>query len=577
MKKSVLLASLILLVVGLTVGVSQAQEKSYSASRFDVNLAVEEGGSVLVTETVVFDFVGGPFTFVFREIPTDHTDGISVLETSVDDVFYPVGENPGQVEISTGNPLRLTWHLEPTSNAARTIILTYRADGVVRQASGSDELQWQSLPDRYEYFIGESRTVVGYPPTTAMISEPVVTAGKATISQSINQVSFSAQSLEPNSPLVFKLQFEPRSLITAQPNWQVEQEALAVERDAAMRATPYWIAIAILIFGAGLIPMIAYYRRSKPPAVESTMTVLEAPGNMPPAMAGWLAQGGANTNWSHAQGTMFRLAERGVLIFEELTDKKWYRSQDFAVRQVDYLPDLLAHEDALLAMMYEEKEGRSTVIKLSDLSKKISGSSWKKFREALRADMKFAAYISVSRWRVRQRFIRLGGTLLALGLLGIFGSILLEILTESLGFFRPLVVAAPVTLLGIAAIMLGSSLSIMSDGGLETAAVWRRFKVFLKDVSRGRQAVDSPTMFENYLPYAAGFGLLLQWAKHFHEEGWTETPPYFQVMPSTTGPGNMSAFVSFTAATASSGGSASGSSAGGAGAGAAGGGASGAG
>jgi hypothetical protein len=36
--------------------------KEYSADRFDASIAVQEGGSLIVTETVTFKFVGGPFT-----------------------------------------------------------------------------------------------------------------------------------------------------------------------------------------------------------------------------------------------------------------------------------------------------------------------------------------------------------------------------------------------------------------------------------------------------------------------------------------------------------------------------------
>jgi len=117
----------------------------------------------------------------------------------------------------------------------------------------------------------------------------------------------------------------------------------------------------------------------------------------------------------------------------------------------------------------------------------------------------------------------------------------------------------------------------LSDVGAETAVTWKEFNNYLKAVSKGKQAVDSPTMFEKYLSFAAAFGLLQQWTKHFEKEGWTETPAYFHVLPTTTGNQSMMLFVWMSAATHSSGGSAAPSGAGAAGAGAAGGGASGAG
>ena len=321
------LSVFLLTVLLLTAAVAGAQEKSYSAGRFDVDMVVEDGGSVLVTETIDFDFVGGPFTFVFRDLLTDHTDGITVLSTSVNEVPYSSGENPGQVEIRAGNPMRITWHLEPTSNSSRSIVLTYRADGVLRQANGSDELQWQALPDSYEYFIGQSRTVVDYPVTTAQVAEPFLLAGTAVLSQSENQVTFSQQNLQPNTPFVFRLQFEPGSLISAPPNWQAEQAAAAAERDEIMAQLPYWIALGLLIFGAGIVPMLVYYRRNSPIPVESTMTVLEAPSDLAPAMAGSLVYNGADASWNQAQGTMFSLAERGGLQFEELPEKSGSRGR----------------------------------------------------------------------------------------------------------------------------------------------------------------------------------------------------------------------------------------------------------
>jgi uncharacterized membrane protein len=133
-----------------------------------------------------------------------------------------------------------------------------------------------------------------------------------------------------------------------------------------------------------------------------------------------------------------------------------------------------------------------------------------------------------------------------------------------------------VAFLGVVGLLFGGSLTPLSDVGTETAVTWKEFSNYLKAVSKGKQAVDSPTMFEKYLPYAAAFGLLHPWAKHFEKDGWTETPAYFHVLPTTTGNQAMVAFVAMSAATNSSGGSAA-AGAGAAGAGAAGGGASGAG
>jgi uncharacterized membrane protein len=138
-----------------------------------------------------------------------------------------------------------------------------------------------------------------------------------------------------------------------------------------------------------------------------------------------------------------------------------------------------------------------------------------------------------------------------------------------------MVPAASLFLLGLVGVIAGVALSPLTDEGATVAAGWKQFADHLKEVSRGKAAVSGPQMFQRFLPYAAGFGLLQAWAKWFQKRGWTELPPYFTAL-SQADDGGVSAFVAMAAATSTSGGSAAGG-AGGAGAGAAGGGASGAG
>jgi hypothetical protein len=86
--------------------------------------------------------------------------------------------------------------------------------------------------------------------------------------------------------------------------------------------------------------------------------------------------------------------------------------------------------------------------------------------------------------------------------------------------------------------------------------------------------VTRPDIFTLYLPYAAGFGLLQNWARHFQREGVTAAPAWFHAAAAAGEDGSMAAFVAMSGSASSSGGSAAGAGAAG---GAAGGGAAGAG
>src|SRR5690606_17986452 len=131
---------------------------------FDVDVVVREDGSLAVTETVVFEFAGAPFTFVYRELETERTDGIHNIGAAVDGRALPEGDAAGQVEISGSDPIRVEWHLEPFSDQVRTFTLEYEMLGVVRQEEGADLLIYQPLPDDFEYSIDNSTIAIEYPP-----------------------------------------------------------------------------------------------------------------------------------------------------------------------------------------------------------------------------------------------------------------------------------------------------------------------------------------------------------------------------------------------------------------------------
>ena len=562
--RKLMFSVLFLSVFLLGAGTAAAQEKSYSADRFDVDIAVQEDGSLLVKETVVFNFVGEPFTFVFRELPTDLTDGITVLSASVDGRTYPHGTNAGQVEVEDGRDIRVTWHLEPTANVSRTFVLEYQVFGVVQQTGGVDLLRYQPLPDEFEYSIASSTVTVTYPSTAVLQNPPTLTAGNAQLNDDQNPVTFVNQTIDPNETLVFEMAFEEGTLISAPPAWQTrqaEQNALA----------PIWIGAGLLILVAGIIGSILLWRSHQPKMKSGTAVLYQPPNNLPPAIAGALNGNAANASWSNALATLFDLADRGVLSIEELDDKKWYRSQDFAIVLKQEPTDLRPHEQGLLNLLFESKKGRQTAVKMSKLSSAISGKRWKKYTEPLKAELKAAGYIDQARKTRRQWII---ASSLVIFFLGLIALIAMPVVLNNLYGVWPVAISISLFIVFAMLISVGSSLTILTDEAKRMANEWQSFYQYLKDVTRKKAAVGSTEMFSQFLPYAASYGLLHQWAKFFQKEGWTTLPPYFQAL-SRSGEDGMAAFVAMTATSASSGGSAAG--AGGAGAGAAGGGASGAG
>ncbi|HMT21684.1 MAG TPA: DUF2207 domain-containing protein, partial [Promineifilum sp.] len=276
--------------------------KSYRAERFDVTVDAQSDGSLLVNEAVTFNFTGGPFSFVFREIPTDHTDGITEIVAGVDGVAWPRGTGPGEVEISDGNPIEVVWHLPPTANTTQTFTLSYRPLGVVRQGDERDILDWQALPDEYDYAIGAGEITFTYPAGASLAGQPEVLSDNGErwrYEQSEGSISFFAEDLEPGDPFVARLPFEAGSFTSAAPNWQAQQEA------QNSRAWIWFVAAALILIGglAVLFIKTRSYVRSIPKA---TTYLYKPPLELSPAIAGFLTNAGVG--WHQGLATLFDLA-----------------------------------------------------------------------------------------------------------------------------------------------------------------------------------------------------------------------------------------------------------------------------
>lgn len=562
-----LLAYLVLLAVALLVLAAPvvAQDKDYYATRYDVAATIEEGGDLLVTETVEYTFSGEPFTFVFRELETEFTDGVTIVEVAMDGQPLPAGTGPGQVEISGE---RITWHMAPAVDESHTFTLVYRLHGVVRQGEAGDVLRFQVLPTEHEFGIAASETTLQFPPGVRPVGEVEVIAGHGDVMQLEDGVSIYAQQLEPDTSLAIETVFPAGSVIAEPPAWQAQREA---QRASA----PYWLGAAALIAVVGIAAFVVAYQRLQPQPPSGTHysagsgRVYDPPADLPPAFAGALASAGARAQWPHALATLFDLAEREVISIDEKPRSGLFSSQDFIIRRLSTDTDLRPHEQALLDLLFADKHGLTDEVRFSKLQLKVTGKRWKAYQDTLWKEMKQEGLVSEAGRTAGRRLAIAGVVVLLAGLLLIPLLFLL---------FNPgaagMAVPAALILVAVVGLVLGLSVKPLTPQGAGVAAGWEAFAKYLKEVSRGKAAKTRPDVFSLYLPYAAAFGLLYNWARHFAREGEASAPAWFHAA-ATDGSGSMAAFVAMSSSASSSGGAAAGGS-GGAG-GAAGGGSAGAG
>lgn len=327
---------------------------------------------------------------------------------------------------------------------------------------------------------------------------------------------------------------------------------------------------AVLLGGIGALwALWARGRRPETALSPATLPSSILPDRSAPAVAGTLVAAGAKPGPAQALGAVFSLAQRGVLAIEESPEKHWYRPHEFTIRQVDPAPrNLRSHEAELLDVLFKTKTGRTDAVKLSDAGTRLT-SKLSRFSQALTEELRTDGLIDPDRQAIASRFTIIGVVLLLMMIP--LGALAVVLMSRAGGW--PFLLVAVAFLLGIAAFVLSGAYSPLSDEGERQAARWRGFEKYLKDVTKGQEPAWDLRLFDEYLPFAAAFGLAEGWAKAFQKRGGAEIPAWFQALAGAQD-GGVAAFVAMTSAAHSAGASGTGGAGGG---GAGGGGGSGAG
>ena len=351
--------ALALVCAALSLPATARAAKTYTAERYDVGLVLQPGGTLAVTETITFRFEGGPFTEVFRDLAYTELDQIDQVQAAMDGQVLPAGAGPGQVEIGSGRPLHVSWHLPPTSDARHTFTLSYRVQGAIRRAE-ADVLVWRAIPEEHDYTIDVATVTLAYPPSVRPLEMPTLApAGTADASEA--GLSFALTGLGANDDVVIRARFPEGSLITAPPAWQARQAAVAA---ASARAWPSGLAAGLLALAAGAVGLALTARANRRESpVEAPAPSGLLPGDLPPALVGRLTgQAG------YYMGTLFDLAQRGWLAIREAKGR--LGSKRYQLALTPQAQPLRPHEQALLDTLF--KPGQ-TEIAMNQIGTRLAG------------------------------------------------------------------------------------------------------------------------------------------------------------------------------------------------------------
>lgn len=499
----------------LVTWAAPVEAKDYRADRFDATIDVQPGGSLRVTETIVFTFTDGTFREVFRVIPTRRTDGVEFIEASMDGRVLPPGEHEGQVRVRRKNGLRIEWHFAPVSNSTHTFRLTYLARGVVREDCENDLLAWRALPTEHGYRITASTIVINVPaaPQGELRLERRRVEGDARISFGDGRIVIDGTSIRKDGWLQPEIRFARGDVLDALPAWQ--------QRARTQRTMiPTWLLIAGGVFGIGLgwLILLRLGYDSPPPATRVDWTSVLPPDSAPPALAAALVANGS-PQLEHAMGALLTLAERGVVRIRE--ERGPLKQRDFVITSHGTPSSLSPHESAVLDVIFG-KHDRTQGVKLSKARGELTWH-FRKFREALVGEMQEQGLRDRARAAHKRRYNRLGVVFLLLGAVAV-APVLVTV--ERFGGW-PLFIPLALALVGLASFIFAGSETPLSNDGVRRAELWRGYRQHIRrpqDIEPRWGGTESAEA--RILPYAVALGLASAWSKFMKKRGVT-TPAWF--------------------------------------------------
>ena len=509
--------------VALTLVVaSPTYAKSTVAQRFDAVVRVEIGGSVEVTETLVFRFEGGPFTELLRDVRIGNSDGIEILDVSMDGDPIQFGEATGQARIEGKTRNRIRWRFAPISDSTHTFVVRYLVRGAVRQDERGDLLVWRTPGGEHRWSI-----------VSATIDYELPSGVRATVTTNTHRtehVSWSsgaffrvrANDIQSNGWIEAALAMPAGSILSAPPAWQ------EAERQRATYAR-YWLGAGTVAFVLGLIVLFGLRQGYESPRdLQPGIASDTPPDSLPPALAGILSSRG-RPSLEHATATLLTLADRGDLRVQE-SDRHTLGTRTYYLTHGATHSHLTPIEAAVLAAAFGN--GRDSSVTLAKARTRLV-RRFGRFAQAALAELDAAGLLDHNRQKARQGFLRLmmAEFVLALAALAAWPMLMSAHGAWPVAMFVGLATAGIVTL-----IFYGTMTTPLANEGVQRGRHWRAYRDHLKNVSResGRTPAIS-------LAYPVALGLAGEWSKHLKRYPIV-APAWFQSS------GGSSAYAAFIAA-----------------------------
>jgi hypothetical protein len=527
------LATLLFSLAGGGLAPQSALARSAEYARFDVQLTVLDDGTFRVVETQTVDFTDGPFSQGHRSIPLARISGVENIAVSelIDGDLVPFEESDsGEFDtfevVRTSTDVDIRWVFPQANDEQRTFVIEYELVGALRYYPQTDP------PNQQVWYIpiGESLTAetpVRAGTFTLDFPEPVnpeavvLTVDGEQITDfspytsDYQRFQFEHAAFSSGEGWEIRLQSDVVAVDVEVPAWQeaddnrrAAEEAQA-NRDTQVAGFAAIGAVAIAIFG-GLGILLLWFLRGRDPHTGAVAAFLpEPPDTTPPAIVGVLVD--ERVHQRDIVSTITHWGQRGIIAIRE-------PGGGVPSIELKEIPaPLSAFEQQMLAILFPAGPGQ--VISYGQARQALKTHE-RALEATLYREVEERGYFRRSPDSTRNRWKTIATIITSLSIIGgIAGSMLI-----SSWLVLP---AFTITAISIVLRIAARTLPQRTRAGAESAAKWRAFERYLRDLERYDTLDTARSNFDRFLPYAIVFGIESQWIERFNRAGFAPSPTWY--------------------------------------------------
>jgi uncharacterized membrane protein YgcG len=488
--------------------------------KFDVDIVVLPDASIDVTENITFQFMGGPWHGIYREIPVEYA-GPGGLNYALFLDVKRLEEHGVKLRFESSRDRqyrKLKIYIPNADNSTHTITMEYVVSDALRFFEDHDEFYWNITGDEWTLPIESASAHIVFPEGTSNIRTNVFTGGyRSTGRNAVAEVLGTAVDVHTTTPLGLR---EGLTIAVAFDKGVV-REPTATSRFLLYLRSNWPLLIPIIAF---VFMLWLWWTRGRDPRLRPIAAQYEPPDQLTPGEVGTLIDNSADMR--DITAGIVDLAVRGYLVIEEqhkehmlgLTHSKEYVFH--LKRSRGDWSQLKPHEQFLLEALFSGGNAGDTVT--LDQLHNIFYKNIPTIKSRIFLQLVEDGYYTRSPDSIRSTYVMFG---VVSAIILIWGGLSLA---NHMGMAPlPFIVAGVLT--GMIIVGFGWFMPAHTQAGGRAVEGILGFEDFLSHVEGDRfnRTIKTPEMFEKFLPFAMALGVEKNWSKAF-QGIYTQPPAWYQ-------------------------------------------------